>query len=112
MSREFSEELGGRLIIEASQAGAIVVGDESVEIGVAFGVVEKAAVMSGAVLRHAAEVVTEAAIEALDHAVGLRPEGPGEAMIDAMARRSGDRRLVAERFVERLCAFCRRRSGR
>ena len=93
MSREFSEEFGGRLIVEASQAGAIVVGDEGVEVGVAFGVVEEAAVMSGAVLRHAAEVVAEAAVEALDHAVGLRPEGPGEAVIDAMAGAECGRRL-------------------
>lgn len=110
MSREFSEELRGRLIVEASQAGAIVVGDEGVEIGVAFGVVEEAAVMSGAVLRHAAKVVAEAAVEALDHAVGLRPEGPGEAMIDAMA---GTGAVELARGVCRgLCPFCRRRSGR
>jgi hypothetical protein len=69
VSREFSEEFGGCLIIEASQAGAIVIGDEGLEVGVAFGVVEKAAVMSGAVLRHAAEVVTEAAVKALDHTI-------------------------------------------
>ena len=75
MSREFSEEFGGRLIVKASQAGAIVVGDEGVEIGVAFGMVEKAAVVGGAVLRHAAEMLAEAAVEALDHAVGLRAEG-------------------------------------
>ena len=31
-------------VAEASQAGAIVVGDEGVEVGVAFGVVAKAAV--------------------------------------------------------------------
>ncbi len=72
VSREFSEEFGGRVVVEASQAGAIVVGDESVEVGVAFGVVEKAAVMSGAVLRHAAEMIPEAAVEALNHAIGLR----------------------------------------
>ena len=43
VSREFSEELGGCLVIETSQAGVIVVGDEGVEVGVAFGVVAKAA---------------------------------------------------------------------
>jgi hypothetical protein len=32
------------LVIEASQAGAIVVGDEGVQVGVAFGMVEKAVV--------------------------------------------------------------------
>jgi hypothetical protein len=82
VSREFSEELGGRLVVKASQAGAIVIGDEGLEIGIAFGVVEKAAVVGDAVLRHAVEMFAEAAVEALDHAVGLRPEGLGEAVGD------------------------------
>ena len=51
--REFSEHLGGRLVAEASQPGAVVVGDEGKEVGITFGVVEKAAVVAGAVLRHA-----------------------------------------------------------
>ena len=38
------------------------------------GMVEEAAVMSGAVVRHAAEVVAEAAVEALDHAIGFAAE--------------------------------------
>ena len=82
MSREFGEELGGCLVVKASQAGAIVVGDEGVEVGIAFGMVEKAAVVGGTVLRHAAEMLAEAAVEAFDHAVGLRPDGLGEAMGD------------------------------
>ena len=82
VSREFSEEFGGCLVTEASQSGAIVVGDEGVEVGVAFGMVEKAAVVGGAVLRHAAEMLANAAVEALDHTVGLRPEGLGEAVDD------------------------------
>src|SRR4051794_18707317 len=63
VSREFSEEFGRCLVIEASQAGAIVVGDEGVQVGVAFAMVEKAAVVGGAVLRHAAEMLAEAAVE-------------------------------------------------
>jgi hypothetical protein len=69
VSREFSEEFGGRLVVEASQAGVIVVGDEGVEVGVTFGMVEKAAVVGDAVLRHPAEMLAEAAVEAFDHAV-------------------------------------------
>ncbi|HEX3520876.1 MAG TPA: hypothetical protein VHT52_02180, partial [Stellaceae bacterium] len=42
VSREFSEEFGRSLIVETSQTGAIVVGDEGVEIGIAFGMAEKA----------------------------------------------------------------------
>src|SRR5215469_18401882 len=44
--------------------------------------VEKAPVVGGAVLRQAVEMFAEASVEALAHAVGLRPEGPGEAMGD------------------------------
>ena len=80
LSREFGEKLGGRLVVKTSQAGAIVVGDEGVEIGIAFGMVEKAAVEGGTVLRHAAEMLAEAAVEAFAHAIGLRPEGLGEAV--------------------------------
>ena len=69
VSREFSEELRVCLVVEASQAGAIVVGNEGVEVGVAFGMVDKAAVVGGAVLRHAVEMFAEASVEALDHAV-------------------------------------------
>jgi hypothetical protein len=69
VSREFSEELGGCLVVEASQAGAIVVGDEGVEVGVAFIVVAKAAMVGDMVLRHPVEMLAEAAVEALDHAV-------------------------------------------
>src|SRR5258708_17023255 len=46
--------------------------------------VDKAAMVGGTVLRHAVEVLGEAAVEALDHAVGLRPERPGEAVGDGM----------------------------
>jgi hypothetical protein len=53
-----------------------------VEVGVAFGGVEKAAVVGGAVLWHAVEVFAEASVEALDHAVGLRPKRPSEAVGD------------------------------
>jgi len=74
VSREISEEFGGGLVVEASQAGTVVVGDEGVEVGIAFGMVNKAAVVGGAVLRHAGEMLAETPVEALDHAVGLRPE--------------------------------------
>jgi hypothetical protein len=59
-----------------------VVGDEGVEAGISFGMAEKAAVVGGAVLRHPGKMLAEAAVEALDHAVGLRPEGLGEAVGD------------------------------
>src|ERR1700738_950827 len=82
MSRKFSKELGRSLVVETSQTGAIVVGDEGVEAGIAFGMAEEAAVVGGAVLRHPGKMLAEAAVEALDHAVGLRPEGLGEPVGD------------------------------
>src|SRR5690242_10838155 len=95
VSREFSEEFGGCLVVEASQSGAVVIGDEGVEVGVAFGMVEKAAVVGGAVLRHAAEMLAHAAFEALDHAVGLRPEGLGEAVGDGARGAGAVERVLA-----------------
>ena len=62
MSREISEEFGGGLVVEASQAGTVVVGDEGVEVGIAFGMVNKAAVVGGAVLRHAGEMLAGVAV--------------------------------------------------
>ena len=70
------------MIVETSQTGAIAVGDEGVEVGIAFLVIAKAAMVGGAVLRHAVEMLAEATVEALDHAVALRPEGAGEAVGD------------------------------
>ena len=82
VSREFSEEFGGCQIVEGSQPGAIVIVDEAMQVGVAFGMVNKAAVMGGAVLWHAAQMLAKPAVEALDHAVGLWPERLGEAVGD------------------------------
>ena len=82
VSREFSEEFGGCLVIETSQAGAVVFGDEGVEVGVAFLVVAKATMVGGAVLRQPVEMLAEAAVETLDHAVALRPDRLGEAVGD------------------------------
>ena len=61
MSRKFSKELGRSLVVETSQTGAIVAGDEGVEAGTAFGMAEKAAVVGGAVLRHPGKMLAEAA---------------------------------------------------
>jgi len=99
VSREFSDELGRCLIVEASQPGAIVIGDEAVEVGIAFGMVVKAAVVGGAVLRHAVEMFAEAAVEAFDHAVGLRPERLGEAVNDGALGAKPVERVLAGGFV-------------
>jgi hypothetical protein len=63
------------LVVEAAQAGVVVIADEDVEVGVTFGMIEKAAVMGGAVLRHPVEMLAEAAVEALDHAPAFARAG-------------------------------------
>ena len=70
-------------------------GDEGEEVGVAFGMVEKAAVVGGAVLRHAVEMLAKAAVEALDHAVGLRPERLSEAVGDGVRGAGAVERVLA-----------------
>jgi hypothetical protein len=105
VSREFSEEFGGRLVVEASQAGAIVVGDEGVEVGVTFGMIEKAAVVVGAVLRHPTQMLAEASVEAFDHAVGLRPEGLGEAVGDGALGADPVEGVLAGGFVLGFALF-------
>jgi ABC-type sugar transport system substrate-binding protein len=103
VSREFSEELGRSLIVETSQTGAIVVGDEGVEVGIAFGMAEKAAVVGGTVLRHPDKMLAEAAVEALDHAVGLRPEGLGEAVGDGARGADPVEEVVARGSILGFC---------
>ncbi|NHH97571.1 hypothetical protein DYY66_1223 [Candidatus Nitrosotalea sp. FS] len=83
----------------------IVVGDEGVEIGVSFGMVEEASVMGGAVLRHLVEVFAEAAVEAFDHAVGLRPEGSGQAVSDMAAATDEIEVMAAGGFVFGFAGF-------
>jgi hypothetical protein len=61
--------------------------------------------MGGAVLRHAVEVVAEAAVEALDHAVGLRPEGAGEAMGDGVLGAEPVEGVLARGFVWGFALF-------
>ena len=95
VSREFSEEIGRSLVVKTSQTGAIVVGDEGVEVGIAFGMAEKATMVGGAVLRHPGEMLAEAAVEALDHAVGLRPEGLGESVGDGARSAGAIERVLA-----------------
>jgi hypothetical protein len=74
-------------------------------------VVEKAAVVGGTILRHPAQMLAEAPVEALDHAVGLRPEGLGEAVGDGALGASG-RRGGGPTVCPGVLLFCRRRSGR
>ena len=61
--------------------------------------------MGGAVLRHAVEMLAEAAIEALDHAVGLRPEGSGQAVGDGVLAAQRIEGVLAGWFVGGLAGL-------
>ena len=67
--------------------------------------IEKAAVVGGAVLRHAVEMLAEAAVEALDHAIGLRPERAGEAVGDGVLGASLVKGMLTGGFVVGLGLF-------
>jgi len=83
VSREIVEELDRAFVFEASQAGSVIGVDEVADVGVSLFVVVEAVFASvAAVGRFGVKVILEASVEALDHAVGLGPEGPGEAMPD------------------------------
>jgi hypothetical protein len=76
-----------------------------VEVGIAFGMAEKAAVVGGTVLRHPGEMLAEAAVEALDHAVGLRPEGLGEAVGNGARGADPVEEVVARGSILGFCLF-------
>ena len=85
MSREIVEALSGTFVIETSQAGLVVVSDEVEDVAVSLLVgVEAVLALVFSVGRLGIEMVLEAAVEPLNHAVRLGPEGPGELMADAV----------------------------
>ena len=102
MSREIGEGLLWGEVSEASQSGLIVAGDEAVEIGVSFGVIDKTSVVGGSVFRHALEMLANASVEAFGHAIGLRPERPGKAVFYVVCGTNSIERMLAGGFVERF----------
>ena len=70
-----------REVAETLEAGSIVVVNEAIEKGISIGVREEAPV-SGATFRFPANGVADAAVEALDETIGLRPVGSGETVVD------------------------------
>src|SRR5260370_39381479 len=69
------------------------------DYGISLGRTEEGGVMGGAGLRQAVKVPGEAAIEAFDHAVGLRPEGSGQPVRDAVAAADDIEAVVAGGIV-------------
>jgi hypothetical protein len=80
VSREVSKDFERGLIAKASEPGAIVVGDEVVDIDITFLGGFEPAMMAGGIIADPVEMFAEPTIEALNHAVCLRPEGPDEPM--------------------------------
>jgi hypothetical protein len=99
VSREIGESFGRSAVSETSQSRAIVVVDEGEDIAVTLGTAGEAAVMAGGIVGHAPEVLGNAAVETLDHTVGLRPEGPRELVGDIAARAEAIDRMLTRGSV-------------
>ena len=97
-SRVIGKSFDGSAVAEAFEAGPIVVGNKATEEGVAIGLACKEAVPD-ALLWLPAESFCDAAVEAFDEAVGLRPEGPGQTMFDLVVCADGIERVPARRLV-------------
>ena len=82
VSREIGEGIEWGDVAEAFEPGSIVVVDEGSDVaGALLMGIEAVQSTVAAVLGSGVELV-QAAVEALDHAVGLWPEGAGEAVGD------------------------------
>ncbi|HJU32316.1 MAG TPA: hypothetical protein VJ740_12710, partial [Hyphomicrobiaceae bacterium] len=84
-SRRIEKKLGWGSIVEAFEPGLIVAVDEALQEGVALGVGEEfvLALVAGDA-EPGTDGLGETAVEALDEAVGLRPERPDETVLDAV----------------------------
>ena len=80
-SRRIVECLAWRQVAETFEAGAIVVVNEAIKEGIAVDMRGEAA-MGNATFRLTAHGVSDPAVEAFDEAVGLRPVGSSETVVD------------------------------
>ncbi len=94
------ERLDRRKIAEASQSRAIVIVDEGLKKGISFVVAVElvlAAVAAGG--RGMLDGLGDAAVEAFHHAVGLRPEGAGELVLNAAGGADAIEGMVSSGFA-------------
>src|SRR3954467_973161 len=82
-SREISERFERSDITEAFEAGPIVVSDEAVEEGITVGMARQGAA-GDAAFGFSADSLADAATEAFNEPVGLRPIRSGQTVIDAV----------------------------
>ena len=102
VSREIGESFERSFVAEAFEPCAIVVSDEVVDIGITLLGGREPAVMTGGIVVDAVEMFAETAIEAFDHAVGLRAEGLDQPMDDGTCRAHFVERMLARRLARRL----------
>jgi len=95
-SRGIGKGLDRRLVAEAFEAGSIVVVDELAEEGIPIGMVGECAAGTAAFFL-ATHGFGDAAIEALDQAIGLRVVGLCQAMVDAVPLAEPIKGMIAGR---------------
>jgi hypothetical protein len=83
VSREIGECFEGSDVAQAFEPSSIVVIDEGADVvGAVLMGIEAVQSAVAAILGCGVELLLQASVEALDHAVGLWPEGAGEAVGD------------------------------
>src|SRR3954447_4492560 len=82
-SREIGERFERSDITEAFEAGPIVISHEAVEEGITVGMAREGAA-GGAPVGFSADSLADAAVEAFNEPVGLRPIRSGQTVIDAV----------------------------
>ena len=97
-SREIGKGFQGSEVAEAFESGAIVVGNKAVEEGVAIGMARKGSPCAAA-FGFPADGLGDAAVEAFDKAIGLRPIRSGQAVIDLVVGADEIERVMAGRLT-------------
>ena len=87
-------------VAEAFESGSVVVANEALKEAIAI-VMRDEEPMRYAAFRLTADGLDNAAIEAFDESIGLRPEWPGEPMLDFMLGADAIEGMPAGRPVAR-----------
>ena len=88
-------------VTETLETCSIVVADEAVEEGISIGVRDEEA-MSGSALWLSTDGFDDATVEAFDQAVGLRPIGFGQAVVDVVFGADAIEGMAAGGSIARL----------
>jgi hypothetical protein len=94
--RVIVERFDRGVVADAPETCSVIGVDDVVDVGVSVGLAGEAVLAGvGSGWRGAGEGLGDAAVEAFDHAVGLRVERPGELVDDAMGGADPVERMVA-----------------